>query len=323
MLFRSYLVLPHHLEAFQKLKELLIGPLCVSFYRPQWEQHLYTDASFSGVCYLFLQVDPSTSRPYLIHCGSRALRPAETRYAVTEVEAVGLEFACQKLKAYMEGNKITYYFTDHASLIQLFKKPFAEFTNKRLLRTFLRIQHLRIEPQHISGKSNTFTDYFSRYDLPPQLPDEEYAYWQASYLGLEEREGIKTFHVTFDSETFQQFSCNLKFLQSQALLDQSYQQAIKFFKEKPKAVPEDPFVQALAKRLDDVTLDEETQLLYFTDYRVLIPKSAVPQLLKASHGAHGGVGKLTTLLKKVLLLAPNGQGHQAVCRFLPRMPVVP
>ena len=129
MLFRSlkkntaFLVLPHHVEAFNKLKELLIGPLCVSYYRPNWEQHLYTDASFSGVCYLFLQVDPSSGRPYMIHCGSRSLRPAETRYAVTEVEAVGLEFACQKLKAYMEGSKTTHYFTDHSSLIQLFKKP--------------------------------------------------------------------------------------------------------------------------------------------------------------------------------------------------------
>ena len=296
----AFLVLPHHLEAFHQLKALLVGPLCVAYYRPDWEQHLYTDASLTGVAYLFLQVDPDNGRPYLVHCGSRALRPAETRYAVSEVEAVGLEFACQKLRQYMEGAKVTTFFTDHASLVQMFKKPFADFTNKRLLRIFLRIQHLRIHPQHIAGKHNTFTDYFSRYDLPPAPSDDEMAYWQASYLGTEDVTDLLSYHISFDREAFQQLSCNLQFLASQALLDPSYQMAVAYFKQQPRppAPPNDRFVHMVIDRADDVVLDDATNLLYFTDHRVIVPPSATRHLLQAAHAAHGGVGKITKLLKK-------------------------
>ena len=155
---------------------------------------------------------------------------------------------------FRSGSKTTHYFTDHSSLIQLFKKPFAEFTNKKLLRTFLRIQHLRIQPQHIAGKTNTFTDYFSRYDLPPPMPDEEFAYWQASYLGMEEEKDIKAYHLAFDAETFSNLACNLKYLQSQALLDASYQQAVEFFRTSPENTPNDPLVKTLKKRADDVEI---------------------------------------------------------------------
>ena len=263
----AFAVLPHHEEAFQKLKELLLGPLCVSYYRPDWDQHLYTDASLSGLAFVFLQVDPSNGTPVLIQCGSRALRPAETRYAVTEVEALGLDFACSKLKTYMEGSKITHYFTDHASLVQMFKKPFIDFTNKKLMRIFLKIQHLRIVPQHISGSMNSFTDYYSRYHLPPLQGEQNV---EAMFAGLDD---VKTFHVQFDIETFHNLSCNIDFLRQQALLDDEYQAAVTHFKQnlhktKQTELAVSSLLAQLLPKADDIAVDSNDLYL---PWELLLP----------------------------------------------------
>ena len=125
----------------------------------------------------------------------------------------------------MEGSKITHYFTDHASLVQMFKKPFIDFTNKKLMRIFLKIQHLRIVPQHISGSMNSFTDYYSRYHLPPLQGEQNV---EAMFAGLDD---VKSFHVQFDIETFHNLSCNIDFLRQQALLDDEYQAAVTHFKQ--------------------------------------------------------------------------------------------
>ena len=70
----------------------------------------------------------------LIQCGSRALNGPESRYAVCEIEAIGILYAIQKCRHYLLGMAEFEVATDHKSLKGVFKKDLASVENVRLRR---------------------------------------------------------------------------------------------------------------------------------------------------------------------------------------------
>jgi hypothetical protein len=53
---------------------------------------------------------------------SRALSPAQQRYAQIEKELLAIVFACEKFHQYIFGKKVQVE-TDHKPLVSIFKKP--------------------------------------------------------------------------------------------------------------------------------------------------------------------------------------------------------
>ena len=70
---------------------------------------------------------------------SRALTPAETRYAQIEKELLAIVFACDHFEAYIYGRDMVQVETDHQPLVAIIQKPLNSAPN-RLQRMLLRLQ---------------------------------------------------------------------------------------------------------------------------------------------------------------------------------------
>ena len=113
---RSFVWLPEHQVAFEKLKEIICkedGPV-LALYNAELPVELHTDASRTGLGYALLQTD-RTGKTRLICCGSRFLSKAEDNYAVCELEALAIQYAIQKCDLYLSGRHFDVS-TDHKPL---------------------------------------------------------------------------------------------------------------------------------------------------------------------------------------------------------------
>ena len=114
-------------NAYNEVKKLIKEHLHLKFYDPNRPAILMTDASYHGFGYTLVQTAKfdTYGRPSkfdLIMAGSRTLKPVETRYSVTEIEATGLHWALGKCNHFLKGAKGTECWVDHKPLVGLRSK---------------------------------------------------------------------------------------------------------------------------------------------------------------------------------------------------------
>ena len=94
-----------HQTAMDNLKKTIASPRVLAHFSadPSHTVALHVDASrLRGLGFVLLQrQDAGVWR--LIHCGSRFLSPAESRYLVTEMELLGAVWAANKMRIYLIG----------------------------------------------------------------------------------------------------------------------------------------------------------------------------------------------------------------------------
>ena len=95
---------------------------------------------------------------------SRALSPAETRYAQIEKELLAIVFACDHFEAYVYGRDSVQVETDHQPLVTIVQKPLNSAPN-RLQRMLLRLQKYNLHLKYKRGKLMFLADTFSRAHL--------------------------------------------------------------------------------------------------------------------------------------------------------------
>ncbi|KAL9951231.1 hypothetical protein ACROYT_G043856 [Oculina patagonica] len=145
--------------AFEKLKEMVTRTPVLHYYNLKEEVTLLCDASQSGLGATLLQ----NGQP--VAYASRALTPAETRYAQIEKELLEIVFACDRFDAYVYGRDLVNVETDHKPLEPIFIKPLAA-APKRLQRMLLRLQKFNLQVKYKKGKEMLLADTLSRAYLP-------------------------------------------------------------------------------------------------------------------------------------------------------------
>jgi len=149
-----------HDSAFEKLKQMIAEAPILAYYNTQEELEIQCDASDKGIGAVLMQ----TGKP--IAYMSRALTPAETRYAPIEKEMLAIVTSLERFHQYTYGRhtKVT---SDHKPLESILKKPLNR-APRRLQSMMLRTQVYDFTVCHKPGKDILLADMLSRAYLPVQ-----------------------------------------------------------------------------------------------------------------------------------------------------------
>ena len=148
-------------EALDALKQAVASTPVLRYYALQDEVTLQCDASQYGLGAALLQ----KGQP--VAYASRALTPAETRYAQIEKELLAIVFACDRFEVYIFGRSDVNVETDHQPLEMITRKPLNS-APKRLQRMLLQLQKYSLNVHYKKGKHMYLADTLSRAYLPEQ-----------------------------------------------------------------------------------------------------------------------------------------------------------
>ncbi len=144
-------------NSFDTLKQALTQSPVLAFPDYTLPFTLCTDASALGLGAVLMQSSEG-QRPHVIAYASRVLTPAESKYSVTHMEALGVVWALKHFKDIIYRYPITVY-TDHSAVTQLFS---GKNLPGRLARWYLTIQEFEPTIKYLPGKANTVADALSR-----------------------------------------------------------------------------------------------------------------------------------------------------------------
>ena len=148
-------------KAFADIKDQLTSAPVLALYDPNKETTLSADASSFGIGAVLFQTQKDGERKPVAY-KSRALSPAEQRYAQIEKEALAFTWASETLSDYLLGLHF-HIETDHKPLVPLFgpQKNLDELP-LRLQRFRLRMMRYSFSISHVPGKHLTVADALSR-----------------------------------------------------------------------------------------------------------------------------------------------------------------
>ncbi len=148
----------HHQRCFEKLKSYVTEEASLQYFDTRKVPIIHTDASLKGLGAALLQEHDGVLKP--IAFASKALTPAESRYACIERELLAIVYAVERFHTYVYGRTIQVV-TDHKPLVMIMKKGIAG-APPRLQRLLLRLQGYDIAIEHQAGKLNALADTLSR-----------------------------------------------------------------------------------------------------------------------------------------------------------------
>ena len=151
-------------ESFQKLKEALSRAPVLRYYSLKDKVTIQCDASRSGLSAALIQLGQPVA------FASRAMTPAETRYAQIEKELLAIVYACEKFVAYVYGRTEVTIQLDHKPLESIFKKPL-NTAPMHLQRMLLRLQRYNSRVMYAKGTEMFLVDILSRLYLIENLGD--------------------------------------------------------------------------------------------------------------------------------------------------------
>ena len=145
---------PSHSKAFEKVKALICTTTTLAYYDRNEPVVLHVDASIKGLGAVLFQND----KP--IAFASKALTPAETRYANIERELLAVVYGCEKFHSYLYGRSFVVK-TNHRPLEQIHKKNLMQ-APPRLQRMLLRLQPYDCVIKYLPGREMVTADALSR-----------------------------------------------------------------------------------------------------------------------------------------------------------------
>lgn len=234
--------------------------------------------------------------------GSRFLKPAETRYAPVEGEALAIAWSLEQTKYFTQGCDNLLIITDHKPLVKLLgDKMLDEISNPRLFRLKQRTLMWRFDIVHMPGKGNFFADATSRNPINNANEDD---------IEITSSESLSSIRCS-DSST------NIMELQ---LISNSHDMVNKIraitWMTVLQACETDETAMQLKRIIESGFPDKKTELplglsefweyrteLYIVDdlifykQRVFIPPCLRPEVLDSLHSAHQGVTSMNERAK--------------------------
>ena len=160
-----------HQQAYDTLKEEIVGSKTMAFFDPTKTIVVRTEASYhEGLSAGLFQKTERGLQP--VHFISRTMTPTEKRYSQTEKDALAVKWAKERLKIYLLGAPKFKIITAHKPLVSLFNKPTAKLP-PRIERMVMAMQDVDYELIYEPGKDERDPlDFLSRHPLPETGRDE-------------------------------------------------------------------------------------------------------------------------------------------------------
>ena len=330
----KYMWLEDQEKAFLETKKLLTSDLMLKHYDPSLSTVLVTDGSRAGIGYYIYQIDPKNpERKNLITCGSRGLTGAEFRYSVSELELLGLLWACRKTKHYTLGAPCFTVHTDHRPLVGLFLKDITDVENPRLRRFREHLTPYTFKLEWVPGSKLHAADALSRY--PVGIPENtEKEAEDEIEVQSEIQAGMRTMHESCNLISVDDDFQLLKLVRA-ASYDDNYKKVIAAILEGKilKNLPPDHPAHCFKEVFDELAVHDygaKGQLLTVNNHRIVVPKDSQNWILDLLHRGHPGFTK-TKLTAKAYYYWPqmNEQLKSLIqacsdCQtFLPSLPKEP
>ena len=137
-----------HQSLLEEIKKMLTSEVIMSYFDPQKETDLTTDASPVGLSAILSQRTPGQNDRKVIYT-SRALSDVERRYSQTEKEALAIVWAIERLHIYLYGKQFN-LFTDCKPVQLIFSNPMSR-PPARIERWNLRLQGYNFQVVHTKG----------------------------------------------------------------------------------------------------------------------------------------------------------------------------
>ena len=157
-----------HKREWENLKTVLTKEPVLKYFDSSKPTKISTDASKCGIGATLLQKHDDSWLP--VAYASRAMTPAETRYAQIEKEMLGIAYGCNKFHEYVYGMSFIAE-TDHKPLIAISKKDLND-TPPRIQRLLLKLQKYDITFEFTPGKLLVLADTLSRAYAPTITDDD-------------------------------------------------------------------------------------------------------------------------------------------------------
>ncbi|UYV70995.1 hypothetical protein LAZ67_8001363 [Cordylochernes scorpioides] len=147
-------------HSFDTLKECLTTKAVLHLFKEGLPCQLFCDASLQGIAGIQKQQHPDgTLHPVQYY--SRALRPHEKNYTITELECLAVIDNVEKFRIYLAGVRFTFFMDPHAlQWLKTIKNP-----TDRLFRWSLKMSAYEYDKKYIKGKTQYEADLLSRNPL--------------------------------------------------------------------------------------------------------------------------------------------------------------
>ena len=169
--------MPEAKESFENVKTALTSTKVLKYFDTNLPVTLSVDASMKGLGAAVIQKNG------VVAYASRALTPAEQRYAQIEKEMLAVVFGCEKFHKLLYGKRDVTIESDHKPLETIMRKPISSAL-MRIQKMILKLQPYEFRLVYVKGKDLGLADCLSRLPLPEtcQSMDDELMVFKADTL---------------------------------------------------------------------------------------------------------------------------------------------
>ena len=271
-----------HDRAFTETKEALASAPILTYYDPNKPTSLHVDASrLNGIGFVLRQRQTAGTWS-MVQAGSRFLTETESRYAMIEIELLGIVWATKKCRIFLDGLSHFEIVTDHRPLLTILNKyQLDEIENPRLQRLRMQLLNYKYTVTWQRGKDHLAADALSRSPVSDPHSDDEIA---------EQEVELHLRAIIASNHSEAQDDLRLNELRQVAELDDTYQELRRLI---VNGFPQEKNKLSLSVRpywpvRDRLAFDDG---LIVCGCRLVIPKAMRKKTLESLHDSHQGISR--------------------------------
>lgn len=287
----AFVWLDDHDKAFVAARRLLSNVPALAYYDPSRPTELFSDASRLRGLGFILKQQQSDGQWRMVQAGSRFIAPAESRYAMIELECLGAAWAMSKCKQFLEGLPTFELVLDHRPLIPILNDySLDQLDNQRLLRLRLKMSRFCFHARWVPGTQNIEADALSR--SPTDKPTEEDLLGEGPMV-YTARKAVVGMIAEWTGSKEKATDICLEGIKIAAAADRDLQDLreviLNGFPNEKTNLPAN--LRPFWDKRESLAIEDHDNMIVCGP-RVVIPRAKVPEMLKILVGMHQGSTKM-------------------------------